>query len=131
MLTLEEKVKIRHHLGYLNVSAVQTFALGAPAAVETQFVIEGAMNRVLPEAETEVRRHLAVLDKIESQQIDDMELLLVDKIDEISIRQTEQKELREQYVYWARSLANMFGVYPNPFDKRFYQTSGVNISVSR
>ena len=47
----QEKVRIRHHTGYSNVSAAQSFSLGVPAAVETAFLIEGAMNRVLPAAE--------------------------------------------------------------------------------
>lgn len=129
MLTLEEKVKIRHHLGYLNVAASQTFVLGSPAAIETQFIIEGAMNRVLPEAESEVRRHLAILDKLEEQSIQDQELLAVDRVDEILVRKTEMKEITEQYQYWRLSLGNLLGCYPNQFDKRFYGVAGLNVRV--
>ena len=128
-LTEEEKVKIRHFLGYLNVSAAQTFVLGSPAAIETQFIIEGAMNRVLPQAEGEVRRHIVILDGCEEQMISDRELLAVNKVDEIDIRQTEMKELRTEYQYWRQSLANLLGVYPNPFDKRF-SNNGINVGVT-
>lgn len=126
--TAEEKVKIRHHLGYLNVQDAQTFVLGTPAAVETQFIIEGAMDRVLVAAESELRRHVAILDKIEEQLICDQELLAVDAIGEIKVRATEMKELRVEYQYWRQGLANLMGIYPNPFDKR-YADSGINISV--
>jgi hypothetical protein len=126
--TDEEKVKIRHHLGFLNVAQAEVFVLGVPAAVETQFLIEGAMNRVLVEAENQVRRHIGILDKIEAQMIDDQELLAVDGVDEIKIRPTEMKELRTEYQYWQRSMANLLGTYPNPFDRRF--GSMVNVGVS-
>jgi len=126
--TEEEKVMIRHHLGYLNVAAAYTFVLGSPAAIETQFIIEGAMNRVLVEAEGQVRRHIAILDTIEQQMNDDRELLAVNDVDEIKIRPTEMRELRNEYQYWRMSLSNLLGVYPNPFDRRFAD-SGINVGV--
>lgn len=125
-----QKVKIRHHLGYLNVAESQTFVLGAPAGIETSFIIEGAMNRVLVAAEPEVVRHLGILDNIECQMNDDRELLAVDKVDEIMVRKTEMKELRTEYLYWRLSLANLLGVYPNPFDKRYAGGTGINVPVS-
>ena len=125
----EEKVSIRRHLGYLNVQASQTFALGVPAAVETQFIIEGAMDRVLQEAAGQVRRHLTILDKIEGQMVDDLELLAITKIGEISVRGDEHAALRKQYDYWAQGMANLLGVYPNPFDKR-NSSGGINVRVN-
>jgi hypothetical protein len=104
--------------------------LGAPAAIETQFIIEGAMNRVLIAAEPEVRRHVAILDNIEEQMNADRELLAVDKVDEIGIRKTEMGELRTEYMYWRHSLSNLLGIYANPFDRRF-GGMGINIPVSR
>ncbi len=129
----EEKVKVRHHLGYLNVQAGQTFVLGVPAAVETQFMIEGAMDRILPAALVEVRRHIQILDTIEGQMVQNLELLQVTKLGEMEINSTgenrEQVQLREQYNWWQTSLANLFGVIPNPFDKRRLQRSGPNVRV--
>ena len=127
-ITNGEKVKIRHHLGYLGVAEAMTFALGAPAAVETQFIIEGAMNRIMPEAESEARRHIEILNNIEDQMNADRELLAVNKVDEIEIRQTEMRELKGEYLYWRNALANLLGCYPNPFDKRFC-SMGINVSV--
>jgi|TARA_Y100000034_G_scaffold121294_1_gene165329 hypothetical protein len=130
--TDEEKVRIRHHLGYLNVQRAQTFVLGVPAGVQTQFIIEGAMDRVLIEAEPEARRLIAVLDTLESQLICDLELLAVDKVGEIIIRKTEMKELWKQYQKWQGALSNIMGIYPNPFDKRFEGIgvgAGVNVRV--
>ena len=127
--TQEEKVRIRHHMGYLNVDAVQTFVLGSPAGVETQFIIEGAMNRVLPEALNLARNILAKCGFVESQILDNQELLAVTAVGEISVRQDEFQALQHRYHYWRNGLANVLGCYPNPFDKRFEGT-GLNVSVN-
>lgn len=126
--TDQEKVKIRHHLGYLNVTNSATFALGIPQAVETQFIIENAMNLVPPAAEGEVRRHITILNSIEDLMVCGHEHLAVDSIGEIDIREDEQEALTKRYRYWARSMANLMGTYPNPFDKRF-DSSGHRVNV--
>lgn len=117
-LTEEEKVRVRHHLGFLNVVEAQTFVLGTPAGVETQFIIEGAMNRVKEEALPLLRRMLSYLDLTEEQMVTDQDVMVVDQIGEITVRKEQQKQLRQVYKYWQQSLANVLGVYPNPFDKR-------------
>jgi hypothetical protein len=127
-LVEDEKVKIRHHLGFLNVSQVATFALGTPAAVETQFIIEQAMNLVLESALTIVRKHISILDMIEEQMVCDLELLAVTKVGEIDVNEKEHQKLRIEYSRWQSSLANCLGVYPNPWDKR--QDMGINVPVS-
>jgi hypothetical protein len=128
--TSEEKARVRYHLGYPNVGLVNTFTLGLPAAIEPAFMLEPAMDRVLPDAEALVRQHLTILDQIESQQVDDLELLAVDKVDEIDIREKEHEQLLGQYLKWQSSLSNIFGVMPNPYDKRFSgRGTGINIRV--
>ena len=130
--TLFERARIRHHLGYVNVGAVEVYSLGVPAAIETQFQIEGAMDKIMPEAEVIAREHVAYLDKIEAQMVDDLELLAVESIDEIKVNQKEQALLKQQYLYWRAALANCIGSYPNPFDKRYGAdgaVGGVNVSV--
>lgn len=123
----EEKVRIRHHLGYLNVGAAQTFVLGTPAAVETQFLIEGAMNRVLPAAESMVRNLVARCDLVEQQVIENQELLAVTAVGEISVQEREFEKLMQRYQYHRNALANALGIYANPFDKRF--EGGLNVRV--
>lgn len=134
-LNAAEKVKVRHHCGYLNVQAAQTFVLGTPAAVETQFIIEGAMDRVLEEAIPELRRHLNILDSSEEQMVMNQELLQITKIDTITINSTgehrEQRQLRQTYDYWVDSLCNLMGVVRNPYDKRLghFGNGGINARV--
>jgi hypothetical protein len=131
--TAEEKVRIRHHMGYLNVTNAATFSLGIPQAVETQFMVENAFNLVLPEAEGEVRRHVGILNGIEDQMVCNLELLAVTKIGEVGVREDEQDRLKREYLYWQQGLANAMGIVANPFDKRYSSfggaTGGLNVSV--
>jgi hypothetical protein len=126
--TAEEKVRIRHHCGFLNVAEAYTFVLGTPSSVETQFIIEGALDRVLEAAMFEARRIVRILDKIEGQMDEDLELLAVTELGEIGINQKEQSQLTDRYDYWVASLCNLLGIERNPFDKRL-ATRGVNVSV--
>jgi hypothetical protein len=122
-----EKVKIRHHMGYLNVGEVQTFSLGVPAALETQYLIEGAMNRVLEYAEVQVKNIVAKMDIIEEQMTADLELLAVTKVAEIEIDPKEMPKLRREYRYWQRTLGNLLGIPPNPYDQRFANSMSVPV----
>ena len=124
-----EKVKIRHHTGYLNVQEASTFVLGVPAAVETQFIIEGAMNRVMEAALGEVRRHLQILDSLEEQGINDHELLAVRSLGEIEVDDREHPKLDRRYDRWVASLCNLLGVIRNPFDARLAGGPGINVRV--
>lgn len=132
-LSEEEQVSIRHHLGYLNVGEAYTFVLGTPAGVETQFIIEGAMKRVLPAAEPRMRMMLGTLDQIECQMVGDLDTLVASRIGDIEINPEEQKKLLKAYDYWVDALSNIFGVPRNPFDKRKWNPGGgsrVNVRVS-
>lgn len=125
----QEKVAIRRHLGFLNVSGAATFVLGTPAALETQFLIETAMNKVLPEAESQAREAIARCDTVLAQILENQDLLAVSAVDEITIRENEFEQLLKRYEFWRNDLANFLGVYCNPFDKRFYGRSGINVPV--
>ena len=135
MLTEGEKVSVRHHLGFLNVSEQSTFSLGVPAGVQTQFTVEGAMRRVLPQAEPLLRRHLQILDALECQILENAPNVAVTSIDTIKIDPKAFKQTVEQYRYWGKSLANLIGCTPNPFDQRFNDWNGlgggnINVGIS-
>lgn len=130
LLTDEEKVRIRHHLGFLNVQEAYTFVLGTPAGVETQFIIEGAFLRLLPAAVPLVRELLAKCDSTEGQKFENQENLVVSKVGSIELRgPEEQKELEKALNNWRGALANALGVYKNPFDKRDDASGGLNVPV--
>ncbi len=128
-LTDDERVRIRHHLGFLNVSGAATFALGVPQAVEPMFAIERAFQLVLPTALGLVRLLLARCDATEAQRFDNQENLAVTSVCDIDLRADEQQALGKNYDYWRNALANALGVYANPFDKRDIGGSGLNVPV--
>lgn len=131
-LTDSEKVRARHHLGYVNVSAVQTFVLGVPAAVQTEFMIEGALNKVLDEAEELVREHLRELDEIDCQLKSNKGNVEFSSAEEVTINPKAYEKLRQRYLHWQGSLGNLLGVIPNPYDMRFGGRGGgygINIGV--
>lgn len=128
-LSEQLKVKIRHHLGYLGIASAQTFVLGIPAGVQTSFIIENAMNLVLPQSEPEIERHVAILNRIEELDVEGLEDVEVAEIGGITIDENFYKKRWKQYERWRRSLANLLGVFPNPFDQRL-QGGGINVRVS-
>ena len=117
-------------MGYLEVADVYTFVLGSPASVETTFIVEGAMDRLLESSLPRFRKLLRVLDQIQDQQIDDLEFLAVETLGDIKVNLNEQKQLIRNYDYWVAQLANFLGCPRNPFDKRLTSTSGINVSVA-
>lgn len=123
-LTQGEKVKCRHHLGYLGVAEVATFALGVPANVQTSFMIEPAMDLLLVETEPLVRGFLEKLDAIDFQIFDDAETLVATKVGSIDLNQKEFEKLLERYDWLRGGLSNALGILPNPFDRRFYNPNG-------
>lgn len=129
--TEEEKVRARHHLGFLNVDEAYTFVLGTPAGIETQFIIEGALNRIRPPAMPLFRELLAKCDATEAQRFDDQDSLVASRVGSIELRGREgQLAQAMQYDYWRQGLANLMGIYVNPFDKRTdLNNGGVNVRV--
>jgi len=113
-----DKVRARYHLGYVQIASAYTFNLGVPAAIQTQFMIEGALNNVLPQAEQKFVWVLDQLDMIECQMITDRPNLAATHVDEIGINLKEFRYLREHYLYFQTTLANMLACPPNPFDQR-------------
>jgi hypothetical protein len=129
-LSKQDKQRIRHHMGYPEVSQGQTFAVGGiPAPMELNFMIEGAMNLVLPESEGWLRQVLTNLDGIESQIIQDQPNLAGKSVGNVVVNLDEFKMLLQQYGYWQGSLSNILAIPANPFDKRFAST-GINVPVA-
>ncbi len=123
-LTNEEKVKLRAHLGYLNVSAASTFQLGIPAGVQTQFMIEGAWEKVLPEAVPLLRILLCRCDDIEREVYGGIDLASVTKTGAIEVNPDRLKELGKYYRLAQQGIANLLGICPNPFDQREWVMAG-------
>jgi hypothetical protein len=118
MLSEQDKIRARHHLGYGMVQAAATFQLGVPAAVQTAFMVEGTWNRILPSAEDHFRRLLDRMDKIECLIEDNDDDLAAEKVGEITVNLKMFEMLLERYRHWQGALGNMLQIAPNPFDQR-------------
>lgn len=105
-------------MGYLNVQAASTFQLGVPAAVQTQFMIEGAWDKILPAAEDAFAVILCRLDTIEAEIYGGIDLASVNQVATIQVNPNRFRELGKYYRMARDSLANLLGVPPNPFDMR-------------
>lgn len=133
MLTEEEIVKARYHMGYPNVAAVQTYALGIPAAMQTTFMIEGALVKVLTAAEGQFRILLDRLDRAECKVEEILDAVVLSKAEDVEYNQDALKKAATVYKLWQSSMANMLGIVANPFDQREWlglaEGGGVNVPV--
>jgi hypothetical protein len=124
--TPQEKEKIRYHSGYLNAQPAASIQLGVPRPVQTLFLIEDAMDRLLPNgSEDRVRKIICILDGIEDRMIAAQGRLAVKKVEEIEMRPDEPDALEEEYTRWAQRMVDIFGVPLYPLSPRFANAGGV------
>src|SRR5262249_21640145 len=65
-----------------------------------------------------LRRMLGICDVIVfGQKVDDLENLAVSKLGNIELRPDEMEALDDQYDWWRNKIANLLGVYVNPYEK--------------
>lgn len=137
-ITLSEmdKERVRFSLGYLNVEPSAAISLGFPSAGQAEFLVERAMNRLIPATVGRIQSILNILDSIESQMVEALRRLKAIKIDEITLRNstedsTEQDLLEREYRRWAQRLADNLGVPLNVYSERFRSVGmGYNHSVN-
>lgn len=122
---------IRHHLGYMNLRIAATYTLGVPAMIHTQFAIEAAMESVPLSAQPILDGMLERLNAIEAKIYCDVDLGDVSKVGSVEINPNRLRELRVPYLYARQSLANLFGVIPNPYDQRdWVRGPSLNVTVT-
>jgi hypothetical protein len=125
VFSLEEKNRIRYHLGYLVTSAVVNIQLGFPAASQTLFLLEAAMDRVPVSAAFVVRNLLAICETTENRLLEAQKRMAAEVLDEITLRADECQALENEHTRWASRLADLFGVPLNPYSYRY---AGGNVS---
>ena len=139
-LTEIDKEKIRYHLGYLETSfggnqAAAAISFGIPQPLPTMFLVENAIQNLLTNefAIERVRRILGVMDKLETQLEAAACTLAAEQIGELKLRSAKCGEtfpdlLEREYVRWGYRLADILGVPPYPYSRR-YQKGGCGNSV--
>ena len=129
-----DKARARAHLGYMTVIVATSYAFGLPQLTETQFLLEDAMTRVLDTALDRIVMILDTLDKIECRLGGSIDELFARAIDGLEPNLEQPDMLEREYVRWASRLADLFGVMPYPFSKRFRNVLGAkqigNVRIS-
>lgn len=130
MLTDDEKERVRYHLGYPQVQPAAAMTFGLPTPVQTLFLVDSAMNRLIQHAEDRVRKILTILDGIEDKLVDAQDRLAAERLEELTLREDEPNRLEAEYLRWAQRLANMLGVPPYPYSDRFARSArGATVPV--
>ena len=136
LFTPEEKAQIRTHTGYPQVQPAASIQYGLPKPVQTAFMLELAMENVLPEGVERVRNLLPVLNDLEQKLIDAQCYLVVDSVEEIHMagaggdgrNRLVTERLEGEYIRWANRLVDVFGVPLYPFSRRFQSSSSRGVS---
>lgn len=124
MFDAAEKERIRYHMGYLQVQPAASISYGIPAPIQTLFLLESAMDRIISNAEDRVRKLITVLDEIECRMLDGQNYLMADQLADITIRKNHIDQLEDEYCRWAARLADTLGAPLYPGAERFRRLFG-------
>lgn len=125
MLTELEKVQCRTALGYPELAIGVTISMGVPAGGQLQFLLELAMDRIRPQAETRLREVLKEIRCVELQLSGLKSQLATSQVEQIRFRPREQMEdLNDLFLYWVGVLSDILAVGPNPFSHRHRRLDG-------
>jgi hypothetical protein len=119
VFSIQERAKIRMHLGYPSVSPVQSIGLGFPAYSQPLWLVEKGMDLLLDEAVPLVRNRVQILDDIERQIDEARTRMRAERVGDITMRADETSALRSEYMHQARQLADILGAPINMNASRF------------
>ena len=120
-LTEEERQKVRYHLGYMSVTAAVQITYGVAKPAQTLFLVELAMNNLMPVAVDKVRQIVGILDGIECRLVDAQERLAASAIEQLKMRADETDALEREYYRWGGRLADLLGVPFYAYSNRYKQ----------
>lgn len=118
-LTEAQRALVRYHLGYPNTSPAASLQLGIPAQQQTLFMVEQAMNVLLPVMVPKVLQILGVLDGLDCQIAQAQQYLVAKKLDSMELRDGHPDLLENEYRRWAFRLAETLGCPVYPYAERF------------
>ena len=119
MLTDEEKVRARYHLGYLNLGTPGSLVAGIPMPSQTIFLLDYNLNNILPAAEPLVRDMLGRLDTTDRQIFEAQDRMQASSVENVTLRADESEALERNYVRWAMRLSDLIHVPLYPYSARF------------
>ena len=93
--------------------------MGIPRPIQTLFLVESAMNYILPVAEAKVRQIIGVMDGIECRLIDAQDRLAAKSLDNLTMRVDETDALEAEYYRWGGRLVDTLGVPFYAYSNRY------------
>lgn len=99
-------------------------SLGYPSAGQALWLVEHAMDNVMPQALTRVQQILCVLEGIECSMVESIGRLRAQQVGEVKLRNTNDEALEpdlleREYCRWAKRLSDHLGAPLNPFSERY------------
>ena len=118
-LTQEERQQVRYFLGYVSVSPAASINFGMPRPIQTLFLVELAMDYLLPVGEAKVRQIIGIMDGIECRLVDAQDRLAAKSLDNLTMRPDETDALENEYYRWGGRLADTLGVPFYAYSNRY------------
>lgn len=128
----DEKNDILRFLGYANwESQAQSISLGFPGTSQPLFLVQSALTRMAAPARAAIRGYLCELLDIENQLRTARSRMKAAKLGELTMNPAETAQLRQEFIFWRRMLADALGVTPNPYSQIdfFGMPGGLNAKV--
>lgn len=119
-LTAAERIQVRYHLGFPQISPSQSLAFGSVIPTQANFLIESSMNNLLVGAEDLVRSIVCTLDEIEClmrKALPDLQVVRTGGGVELDTGYNDR--LEREYNRFAGRLADIFAVPFHPYAMRF------------
>jgi hypothetical protein len=102
-----------------------SLAMGIPFDTQFMFVLDRAMNLILPEAEEIVRMLISRLDQTDEAIFQSQIRMQASKVDGIELRHDEADSLETEYYRQATRLADVLHAPLYPFSARFQNRNGL------
>ena len=131
-LTDDEKARAKYHLGYLGAAPAASITFGMARPIQTLFLVDSALNNLLPAFDDKVRQILGVMDGVECRLVEAQDRLAAKQIDSLTLRDDEPTQLEAEYRRWGYRLADLLGVPVYAYSTKYRQagkTTAGNVSV--
>jgi len=110
----DEITDVMRFLGYPDWSSMaQSMQLGFPAASQPMFLAYDSLSRITVSSRAVVRNHVQELKCIEGQLSTARGRMKATRLGEVTMNAQESRQLREEYTFWQRKLADLLGVVVN------------------
>ena len=118
-LTAAERERAREHLGYPAAQSAAAIQLGIGKPTQTLFLVDQALDLLLPAGEERVRSILTTMDEIECRLRGATSRLSAESINGLHLRADECDRLDAEYTRWGWRLSDQLGAPPYPYSPRY------------